>query len=71
MSNVDAAKTPDAAGNRAAYRSLCYTTPGMGQYISGVILHWETLFQRTPREMPTSGAETHEIALDWLLGEDT
>merc|ERR1719191_1536652 len=24
---------------------MCFTTPGLSQYISGVILHWETLFQ--------------------------
>ena len=28
-----------------AYRSMLYKTPGLSQYISGVILHWETLFQ--------------------------
>merc|ERR1719401_2549464 len=30
---------------RAAYRSMLYQTPGLSEYISGVILHWETLFQ--------------------------
>merc|ERR1719254_226834 len=24
---------------------MCFTTPGLSEYISGVILHWETLFQ--------------------------
>merc|ERR1719401_2792655 len=24
---------------------MCYTAPGLSEYISGVILHWETLFQ--------------------------
>jgi fructose-bisphosphate aldolase class I len=43
--NVDAAKIPDTAENRAAYRSMCFKTAGLSQYISGVILHWETLFQ--------------------------
>jgi len=43
--HVEAAKIPDTAENRAAYRSMLYTTPGLGEYISGVILHWETLFQ--------------------------
>merc|ERR1712242_690880 len=32
-------------GNRAAYRSMCFSTPGLNEHISGVILHWETLFQ--------------------------
>jgi len=44
--HVDAAKIPDTPENRAAYRSMCYTTPGLSEYISGVILHWETLFQK-------------------------
>lgn len=43
--HVDAAKIADTAENRAAYRSLLYTAPGLSEYISGVILHWETLFQ--------------------------
>jgi len=43
--HVEAAKIPDTAENRAAYRSMLYTTPGLSEYISGVILHWETLFQ--------------------------
>jgi fructose-bisphosphate aldolase class I len=25
---------------------MLYTTPGIGEYVSGVILHWETLFQK-------------------------
>jgi fructose-bisphosphate aldolase class I len=41
----EAAKIPDTIENRAAYRSTCFKTPGLSQYISGVILHWETLFQ--------------------------
>ena len=43
--HVDAAKVPDTSENRAAYRSMLYTTPGLSEYISGVILHTETLFQ--------------------------
>jgi len=42
----EAKKIPDTAENRAAYRSMCYTTPGLSENISGVILHWETLFQQ-------------------------
>lgn len=37
---------PDTVENRAAYRSLCFEAPQIGQYISGVIMHWETLFQK-------------------------
>jgi len=43
--HVEAAKIPDTAENRAAYRAMLYTAPGQSEYISGVILHWETLFQ--------------------------
>merc|ERR1719253_901419 len=44
--HVEAKKIPDTPENRAAYRSMLYTTPGLSQYISGVILHQETLFQK-------------------------
>merc|ERR1719314_50265 len=44
--HAEAAKIPDTAENRAAYRSMCFTTPGLSENISGVILHWETLFQQ-------------------------
>merc|ERR1719443_1977251 len=43
--HAEAAKIPDNLENRGAYRSLCFTTPGLSESISGVILHWETLFQ--------------------------
>ena len=36
----------DVIENRAEYRSLCFSTPGLSESISGVILHWETLFQK-------------------------
>jgi fructose-bisphosphate aldolase class I len=42
----ECAKIPDTIENRAMYRSTCFTTPGLSQYISGVILHTETLFQK-------------------------
>merc|ERR1719248_437881 len=44
--HAEAKTIPDTAENRAAYRSMCYTTPGLSENISGVILHWETLFQK-------------------------
>merc|ERR1719433_2097447 len=44
--HADAAKIPDTVENRAAYRSMCFATPGLSEHISGVILHWETLFQK-------------------------
>jgi fructose-bisphosphate aldolase class I len=43
--HAEAKKIPDVIENRAEYRSMCFATPGLGDYISGVILHWETLFQ--------------------------
>jgi fructose-bisphosphate aldolase class I len=43
--HVEAKTIPDTAENRAAYRSMLYKTPGLSDYISGVILHTETLFQ--------------------------
>merc|ERR1719356_716561 len=43
----EAAKIPDTIENRAAYRSMCFASPGLSDYISGVILHWETLFQQS------------------------
>merc|ERR550514_184931 len=43
--HAEAAKIPDTLENRAAYRSMCFSTPGLSENISGVILHWETLFQ--------------------------
>ena len=44
--HVEAKKIPDTPENRAAYRSMLYTTPGLSEYVSGVILHVETLFQK-------------------------
>lgn len=46
LGHAEAKEIPDTIENRAAYRSLLYSTPGVGEYISGVILHWETLFQK-------------------------
>merc|ERR1719287_148682 len=44
--HAEAKKIPDTEENRAAYRSMLYTTPGLSEYISGVILHTETLYQK-------------------------
>jgi len=43
--HAEAAKIPDTIENRAAYRGMCFATPNLSEHISGVILHWETLFQ--------------------------
>ena len=42
---VRAKESKDVIENRAAYRAMCFSTPGLSEHISGVILHWETLFQ--------------------------
>merc|ERR1719386_575176 len=44
--HAEAKTIPDTIENRASYRSMCFTTPGLSEHISGVILHWETLFQK-------------------------
>jgi len=44
--HAEAKKIPDTIENRAAYRSMCFSTPGLSDFISGVILHWETLMQK-------------------------
>ena len=41
-----AIEVPSTEENRRAYRSLLCDTPGLGDYISGVILFEETLTQR-------------------------
>lgn len=38
--------------NRQAYRGLLFTTPGIGNYISGAILYEETLFQNNKDGTP-------------------
>merc|ERR1719486_1529817 len=39
-------------GNRQAWRNLLFTTPEIGEYISGAILFEETLFQSDPSGKP-------------------
>ena len=38
--------------NRAFYRGLMFSTPGVGEYLSGAILFEETLFQKAPDGTP-------------------
>merc|ERR1719231_1734807 len=62
-------KIPDTPENRALYRATCYTAPGLSEYISGVILHWETLFQNNADGKPmvdliTGGGMLVGIKLD-------
>lgn len=48
----DAINVENEEENRRAYRELLFTTEGMEQYISGVILYHETLYQKTADGMP-------------------
>lgn len=43
---------PDTADNHRAYREMLFTTPGIAQYISGVILFDETIRQRSSTGVP-------------------
>ena len=43
---------PSTEENRSAYREMLFTTPGLSEFISGVILFDETLRQRTPGGVP-------------------
>lgn len=45
--------------NRRAYRSLLFTTPGIEQYISGVILFEETLDQNSDEGIPLTKVLAH------------
>jgi len=67
--HAEAAKIEDTAESRAAYRSMLYTTPGLSKYISGVILHVETLFQSDANgnkmvDLITNGGMLAGIKLD-------
>jgi len=48
----DAIKLESTEEARRAYRELLFTTPGIGQFISGVILYDETLRQKTRQGVP-------------------
>jgi len=48
----DAIGTESTGENRRAYRSLLLSTPGLGEYISGVILFEETLNQKDDMGVP-------------------
>jgi fructose-bisphosphate aldolase class I len=57
-SNMTIGKRFEAEGiekseaNRSFYRSLLFSTEGLGNYISGAILYDETLFQKSPEGKP-------------------
>lgn len=43
---------PSTEENRRAYRELLFTAPGIGEYISGVIMYDETIRQKTKEGTP-------------------
>src|SRR3970040_1637389 len=43
---------PNTEDNRRAYRDMLFTTPGFGDYISGVILFDETIRQKSLKGTP-------------------
>jgi fructose-bisphosphate aldolase class I len=43
---------PATEGNRRAYREMLFTTPGLNEFISGVILFDETIRQKTNEGVP-------------------
>src|SRR5438093_824063 len=47
---------PSTEENRRAYRDMLFTTPGLGQFISGVILFDETIRQKTADGTPFTEA---------------
>jgi fructose-bisphosphate aldolase class I len=47
---------PSTEGNRRGYRDMLFTTPGLGQFISGVILFDETIRQKTADGTPFTEA---------------
>jgi len=67
--HAEAAKIEDTEENRAAYRSMCFRTPGLSDHISGVIMHVETLFQTDAEgnklvDLVTAGGMVPGIKLD-------
>src|SRR2546423_1234585 len=49
---LQAVNTPSTEDTRRAWRQLLFTTPGVGNYISGVILYDETLRQKSSEGVP-------------------
>jgi len=60
----EAKKIPDTLENRTAYRSLCFKSPGLSEYISGIILHAETLATEGISQMIKDNGMIPGIKLD-------
>ncbi|HEX4152084.1 MAG TPA: class I fructose-bisphosphate aldolase [Steroidobacteraceae bacterium] len=52
LKRFNAIKLESTEENRRAYREMLFTTPGAGDYISGVILYDETIRQKTKDGVP-------------------
>src|SRR5438128_7987705 len=51
----DSIELPSTEENRRAYREMLFTTPGLGEFISGVILFDETIRQKANDGTPFPG----------------
>jgi fructose-bisphosphate aldolase, class I len=51
---LDALGIPSTFHSRAAFRELFFTTPGISEFISGVIMHEETIRQQSASGVPFS-----------------
>jgi fructose-bisphosphate aldolase class I len=49
---LDAQRIESTPDSRRAYREMFFTTPAIGEFISGVILQRETIHQRSSQEIP-------------------
>src|SRR5690348_8049861 len=49
---LDAQKIESTANSRRAYREMFFTTPGIAQFISGVIMQDETIRQKSSKGTP-------------------
>jgi fructose-bisphosphate aldolase class I len=49
---LEAVSVPSTATSRRAYREMFFTTPGIAEFISGVIMHDETIHQRSSKNVP-------------------
>jgi fructose-bisphosphate aldolase, class I len=55
----DALHIPSTPETRRAYRELLFTTPDLARFVSGVIMHDETIRQSTQRGEPLAEALAH------------
>ncbi|MCD6055747.1 MAG: fda [Gammaproteobacteria bacterium] len=63
LESVGVASTEE---NRRRYREMLFSTPGLGEYISGVILFDETLRQKDAKKTPFAEALKHQHILSGI-----